>query len=524
MPTAASSTSGRVGHRPGSRTQLAHLLRNEWCAVVDVGHLLRFRASTISRPRRIAGFSAFLLVTALVTALPAYVPGAGTSDRALDVLLLLPTAFAAFQLLAVASAVASGGGRELVPREQLVAYPASPTTDHLGALLLAPLNIAWLIQSWALLGATAYALGPDRYLPACLGALLWILAATAVGQVVAWSVEGVRRLPHGIAAVRLVGFAVLAAAGGLHLTGRLGPLLDQVPTRWFVLGLVDGVTWRWAGTLLVMLAMLVAATVVGAVPAHYAARLQPRDELRAESGQQRPLRTARTVLGAMVRTDRASVWRAVPMRRGLLVLAVGPGLISLAGDLPWNQLTILPGLVASGGALLFGVNAWCLEARGVLWRESLPVGPGAAFAARAWVLTEFLLVASGITLALACLRAGTPTAAELVALLCVWLVVLAQVVTASLRWSLRSPYAADLRSARATPAPPVAMVVYSTKLAVATTATSLVFSALAGAPHWSLSVLVALPFLAWSAVRLLRARDAWGDPVGRVRVVTAVAG
>ena len=44
--------------------------------------------------------------------------------------------------------VASGGGRELLAREHGVAYPVSPTTDHLGALLLAPLNIAWLLQAW----------------------------------------------------------------------------------------------------------------------------------------------------------------------------------------------------------------------------------------------------------------------------------------------------------------------------------------------------------------------------------------
>ena len=44
-----------------------------------------------------------------------------------------------------------------------------------------------------------------------------------------------------------------------------------------------------------------------------------------------------------------------------------------------------------------GVNAWCLDGRGALWRESLPVGPRVVFAARAWVLTEFLLVASLVT-------------------------------------------------------------------------------------------------------------------------------
>ena len=57
------------------------------------------------------------------------------------------------------------------------------------------------------------------------------------------------------------------------------------------------------------------------------------------------------------------------------MLALMPGLIAFGGQLGWDRLTILPGLVASGAALLFGVNTWCLDARGALWRESLPVAP-----------------------------------------------------------------------------------------------------------------------------------------------------
>jgi hypothetical protein len=211
------------------------------------------------------------------------------------------------------------------------------------------------------------------------------------------------------------------------------------------------------------------------------------------------------------------------MRRGLAVLAIGPGVVALAGNLDWPQMTILPGLVASGGALLFGVNAWCLDARGGLWRESLPVGAATVFAARTWVLTEFLLAASFVTMVLAGLRAGLPSAAELTALLCTWLVVVLQVVSAAMRWSSRRPFAVDLRSARATPAPPLVMVGYSTQLAVTTTVTSLVFSGLAKVPNPQVSVLVAAPFLIWSLVRLLHARDAWTDPVSRARVVTTVA-
>jgi hypothetical protein len=212
------------------------------------------------------------------------------------------------------------------------------------------------------------------------------------------------------------------------------------------------------------------------------------------------------------------------MRRGLAVLAVGPGLVALAGNLTWSQMTILPGLVASGGALLFGVNAWCLDGRGNFWRESLPVGPGSVFAARTWVLTEFLTLASFVTMILAGLRAGLPTGSELTALLCTWVIVVLQVVSAAMRWSSQRPFAVDLRSARATPAPPLVMVGYSTKLAVTTTLTSLVFSGLARVPDPTISVIVALPFLIWSLIRLLHARDSWLDPVERARVVTTVAG
>lgn len=501
------------------------MVRQTRRAVVDVTYLVGFRAATL---RRRATFwwlaSAFVVVTTAAAFLPARLPGAGASDGpAFDALLLLPTALAGFLALTVVSGIASGGGRELIARDEAVAIPISPTTDHLGALLLAPLNIAWLLQAWLLLGATSFALGPGMLAAAQLVIVCWLALATAVAQVVAWSVEGLRRLPHGIAVVRALALLFAAVALLVQLSGRFGRLLDALPTRWVVVGLVDGLGPRWALTVVTELLVLVLAVAVGAVPAHLAARRTPRDELRVESETHPLRRMPRSVLAALVRNDRSSVWRAVPMRRGLVVLAVAPGLVALAGDLTWASMTILPGLVASGGALLFGVNAWCLDGRGALWRESLPVTAATVFVARAYVLAEFLLAASALTLVLASLRAGLPDAAELTALLCTWLVVVLQVVSAALRWSLRSPFAVDLRSARATPAPPLTMVGYSAKLAVTTTLTSLVFSGLARVPVWQLSVLVALPFLAWSIVRLLHARDAWVEPVARARVVTTVA-
>lgn len=492
----------------------------------DVRHLIAFRATSVRRPRAFGVAAAsFVALTASAAVVPAFLEGAGSEEGyALDALVLLPTAMAGLLFLAVASSVASGGGRELLSREHAVAYPVSPTTDHLGALLLAPLNIAWLIQAWVLLGLTAYGLGPSNLLAAQIGMLVWIAAATAVGQVVAWTVEAVRRSSRGIAAIRVAGVALAAGAVTLQLTGRIGPTLDALQTTWLVVGLADGFSLRWAASVGVELALVVVAVGLGAVPAHVAARRQPRDELKVESESYPARRLPRSPYAALVRTDRGSVWRAVPMRRGLAVLAIGPGLVALAGDLTWSQMTILPGLVASGGALLFGVNAWCLDHRGSLWRESLPVGAATVFGARAWVLTEFLLVASFTTIVLAGLRAGVPSAPELAALLCTWVVVVLQVVSSAMRWSSRRPFAVDLRSARATPAPPVVMVGYSTKLAVTTTLTSLVFSGLALVDPWQVSVMVAVPFLTWSMVRMLHARDSWTDPVQRARVVTTVAG
>jgi hypothetical protein len=495
-------------------------------ATRDVGHLVAFRTGTVRRPRAFAlSASVFVGLTAAAAGVPAFLDGAGSyTGYSLDALTLLPTAMAGFLLLAVASAVASGGGRELLGKEHGVAYPVSPTTDHLGALLLAPLNIAWLLQAWLLLGATSYGVQRE-FLPfALLGVLLWIVVATAAGQVVAWSVEALRRREHGIAVVRGLAVVLFAGAVALQLSGELGTLLDRFPTTPLAAGLVNGFGGQWVVAVLVELALVVALVALGAVPAHLAARRAPRDELRVESGTYPARRLPRSPLSGLVRTDRGSVWRAVPMRRGLAVLAVGPGVVALAGGLDWPQMTILPGLVASGGALLFGVNAWCLDNRGGLWRESLPVAPWAVFAARAWVLTEFLLVASLVTMVLAGLRAGVPDGAELAALLCTWVVVVLQVVSAAMRWSSRRPFAVDLRSARATPAPPLVMVGYSTRLAITTTLTRLVFSGLARTSHPELSLLVASPFVVWSLVRLLHARDAWTDPVQRARVVTTVAG
>ena len=521
MSTAVSSTE----RLPGARSAAA--LHAGWVAVVDLRALLHFRLAGLrGRARVLAayGVGAIVLLSVLSAWLPSYLPGG--ADRRTDVLSLLPTALVGVLLISVISAAASGGGRELVPRDQAVALPVSPTTDHLGALLLAPLNIAWLLQAWALLGATAYVVGPRwGLLPAQLVVLVWLATATALAQVAGWGLEWLRRGRHGLWSSRLVTLGAGLMATYVVADGRLVPMLEASPTTEVTIASLQaaqGITWYYARVLLVLLVVLLLAVAAGGWLAGAVARRPARDETRLETASYQPRVDPGSELLALVRVDRAAIWRSVPLRRGLAVLALMPGLVAVAGALEWGMLTVLPGLVASGGALLFGVNAWSLDGRGALWRESLPVEPRLILLARGWVLGEVLVVATTGTLMMASLRAGLPTASELAAVCAGGVVVVVQVVSASLRWSVRRPFAVDLRSARATPAPPLVMVGYSARLALSTTLVGVFFSVLARLP-WEWSVLCAVPLVLLSAWRLVRTSNAWAQPEVRCRVVATVA-
>lgn len=515
---------------PPDERRMPRVIRDLPGSVADLHWLLSFRRSSLTRRqgRRLrVGALVVLALTAAAAVVPAYARRLSEGDDLVpDLLLVLPTFYLAFLALAVVSSVASGGGRELVPREQAVPFPISTWTEHFGALLLAPLNIAWLLQAWTLLGATSYVLGPANLWASVLPVLCWIAVATAWGQAVGWAIEAVRRSAHGVALIRgLVGVLGVAAVV-LVGTGRLGDLLDQSPTTRILIAAANGTggAWRsWAFDLALLALLLLVGIAVGGLTSRWALRRPPRDEARLDSGTHQPRPNPATELVAMLRMDRASVWRSVPLRRGILVLALLPGLVAAAGALRWDLVTILPGLVASGGGLLFGVNAWCLDGRGALWRDTLPVDQRLVFVSKVVVLFEVLLAAAGITILLAAFRAGVPNSAELAATVCAALVVATAVVSGAMRWSVDRPFAVDLRSARATPAPPVVMVGYSTRLALTTTFIGLLFSAAAYTPDWRYPVVLAVPLLSFSTLRLLRTARRWADPVTRARVVAVVA-
>lgn len=499
-------------------------------SLTDLRSLLAFRRGGLTardRQRLWASAAVVVALTLLVICVPAYSGDLIPRNHFGRVVALLPSACLGVLVLTLMSAIAAGGGRELVPRDQAAAFPVSTTTDHWGAFLMAPLNIAWLLQTWMLLGATAYAFG-SRAVPAyAVAMLLWVVACTAFAQLVGWLVEGVRRSQHGILVVRVLLGALAATAAGLVMSGRVTAILDHSPTAPMVFairGVTAGHFGPWLITCGVLLLVVVLTLLAGALVARWALLRPMREELRLESGHHQARRAARSDLAMMLRIDRASVWRSVPLRRGIFVLALMPGLVALAGRLSWEMLTIMPGLVASGAALLFGVNAWCLDGRAALWRDNLPVSPALGFLSRVIVLAELLAGSALVTLVLATLRAGRPTSAELSALVCATLVVALQVVATAMRWSVGRPYAVDLRSARATPAPPVVMAGYSARLALKTTMTGLLFSALSHANGPLPALVFAVPLLAWSALRLTQTAQQWADPVTRARVIATVAG
>ena len=274
--------------------------------------------------------------------------------------------------------------------------------------------------------------------------------------------------------------------------------------------------WRWLA-----LTVVVAARpgrrrrALGAVPAHLrgpAARRatscgsRARPARRAPTPALRPARPAphRPGLGVARRCRCAaasSCWRSVP------AWSASPATCDWhTHDDPARAWS--PPVARCSSASTPGASTAAARCGGRACRSR----PATVFAARASCWREFLLVASVFTIVLAvAARRACPTPSRAGRARCArWLVVTVQVVAAALRWSAQRPFAVDLRSARATPAPPLVMVGYSTRLAVSTTLTGLVFSGSRGSPTGSSRC--------WSPSR------SWPGPAWRlVRVAAALA-
>ncbi|MEP6649177.1 MAG: hypothetical protein ABJA74_04590, partial [Lapillicoccus sp.] len=429
--------------------------------------LLGLRARGLGTGARIAVVIGVALLVATTVVSVVFPSQVGLAPELVEAMRrYLPVGFLAFVVTTATAALFGGGGREALPADQVAAYPVGPTIDHLAGLVLAPLNLAWLLQAWTLLASVAVLTQGGHTWAAIVPVVLWLVAATVGIQWLSWVVEYVRRGPRGELVVRttavLVGLAIVVVVG----TGHLLDVAGWTPAAWASSLPYLGAEGDWLGWLfgcLLLVAASLAAAILGAGTARLTWTRPATTQARVESRRYAPRPLPRSDLRALVAIDRASVWRSAPLRRGLVLLSLLPVVVAFAGKLDWLMVPVLPGLVASGGALLFGVNAWALDARGAVWRESLPVAPRTVLVARAWVLVEVLTVASVATLLICGWRAGRPTAAELSAAICATGTIALRTVASGLRWSVRRPFSVDLRSVRATPAPPLVMVAYSAR-------------------------------------------------------------
>lgn len=496
--------------------------------VGQVAALVALRVAALrgpSRRRAAVGVAVLPIVVVAVVVTATLYPRAHVDDLRL----LLPSAWLFFLVSAVVAAATSAGGRQLLPREQSLAFPVSPSADHLGAVLTAPLNVAWSVQAMTLLGLTGWVTGPRPGIgPALLLTLAWIVCCTVVAQGAGWLVELARTTAGGVWAVRVLVAAAGLAAAAVAVSGRVTDALDDAPTRGVVGAMVAAGTGGEIGAWLPYLAALMGVTAAGWVGgARLAALLQRRPALvqaRDESRRWRRRPVATTPLRANLRVDHAGVWRSAPLRRGIVALGVIPGAAAAASGLNWSMVALLPGLVASGAGLLFGVNAFSLDGSGALWRETLPGPPRTLLAARLLVVAEVCVAGALVALVAAALRAGPPTRSEFVVVVAALVATTAQVVARCAHWSVDRPYAAALREARDQPAPPAAMAGYSARLAVSTTATGILYTLFARSGLTVTAVLVSLAFALVSGRRLSVVARLWSDHSTRTRVLSTVAG
>jgi hypothetical protein len=212
------------------------------------------------------------------------------------------------------------------------------------------------------------------------------------------------------------------------------------------------------------------------------------------------------------------------LRRGILVLAVLPVVAALVAGLPWSSIALLGPLVASGAALLFGVNALSLDGSGAVWVASLPHDPMAVLRAKARVVAEVVGAAVLVVLVGAGLRAGSwPDLQQATSVLAGSAACAALVVATSLRLSVTRPHRADLRGPRDTPAPPGTMALYSVRLALLTTPIALVFSVLTLGPSPLVPLALAGACCGWAAWSWRGTQRRWATPSTRARVVGIVA-
>jgi hypothetical protein len=329
--------------------------------VTDAWTQLRALVSLRWQMTRTPGVKSVLLLLPFLVVWFLYVVAASAPEldrfQLAGALEVAPAAYLGFAVLAVIAPLTAGGGNELVPAAQLVAFPVRPQTQFLGGLLLAPINLVWVVQILVLAAETCYLTLDGHRATGIVTTVAYIACLTVFGQAVAWIVVGLRQTRGGRGVVNVVTGVIVAAVVLIVRLGYGDEALHMSPTRTVVHAVSGGPGVRWSLTTLGLALGTVAAVVVGARACGWALT-RPADAsvlTPTTSVRRRPAR--RTALTELIATDRSSVWRAVALRRAGLVLAIMPSVVALGAAVPWASLVVLPGLVAAGAGRRLGVNA-----------------------------------------------------------------------------------------------------------------------------------------------------------------------
>lgn len=448
-----------------------------------------------------------------------------------DVLLVTPSLLLAFLVLSVTAPLAAGGGAELFPAEQLAAFPVRSRTIYAGSLLLAPLNLAWLLQVLLALALVTYVTSGalTARLATAFTIAVYLAMVTLLGHAVAWTVIGARRTRRG----RWGAWLLLASTGvlvvGLVWADRVTQLLDRSPTVWVVVGALapSDAEWDvWAGRTAALAAGGLICVLAGIHACRWALQ-RPGDGGPAREDRPVPRHAPRqaTSVGLLLRLDRAALWRTPALRRGCLVLGALPALVIAVTRAEWDTLVLLPGLVSAGAGLLFAVNAFCLDASGSTWLASLPLADKTVFRTRTVTVIGSVLIPVLIAVTVGVVRVSSPWSwTPLIGVITAALCSTVAVAALCLRWSVRRPHRADLRGPRDTPAPPGAMAIYALKLSGMTTFIGVFISVLVFIGDPAGIGLGAALVLGLSLRSLLATQRRFITEGGRARVVATVSG
>lgn len=501
----------------GSRTgQIGPLLALRW----------RMIRSPVHRIAVIVGIIVLLLLAiAALTSLATSVERLGLETLRTQALVAYPVALLLFAVVAAVAPFLAGGAIELFPPAHMVAFPVTPRTRFALSLLLMPLNLTWLLQVVLLAGLVVVGtVGTTRLWSLAVMTTVYVVAATVVGQALAWTGTAVRQKRLGRVATTVPTIALVVFVAANADQESLFAIADRTPLLPLLGVGLGGFGTTWVMTLLGMVGVILIASVFGVASVGWTLKRGSETAGSHESTVHRRRRTQRSTAIALTTTMLGSVFRSKPIRRGLLLLMAFPLVVAAVADLTWSELVVLPGLVAAGAALLFGVNGLSLLGGGAAWLGSQPLPPMLGLRALAGTVLATIGVATAVTtIGVAILTPGNPTTAEVVSLVGGAVATATWVVATCLRWSVVNPYQADLRGGRDTPAPPGVMIGYSVRLALAAGLLGLLMVASAQLQSTRGALTIAAVAASVAAFRTLRTTRAWSRPDLRAKALLTVA-